>query len=259
MRIVAVALLALLAACETGPTFAQVQEQDTLEAYEAFVAANPGSIYQTQIDKRLDDLYFEKAKAEGTLAGYDVYLQKMPKGKHVSESNTAREKIRWDETIKDGSPDAWRKFVAEFPTAQKDHKGEAEAAVAAADYGKLTIGEPKVEMVNLAKDPAGEKNGWGVTAEVKNEGDKSFEFVELTLAFLGDDGSVLDRKAWPLTSPTWTMPAPEIAMTPIKPGEARVWEWTGGLDRAPQQGWDAHKVRLTVSGLREAKAAAPPP
>lgn len=249
MRIfVVLTLLATLVACESGPDFVTVQNQDTIEGYEAFLVADPTTIYKPQIDVRLEELYFEKAKAEGTVAAYDTYFSKFPEGKHKKDALIGKESVVFAAADAANTVEAWNAFLTEWPTASKAHRQRAEGGVTVLTYGKLTVGEPTVAQVNLAEDPKGPLNGWGVSAKVTNGGDKTFTYVNLRLDLLADDGSTLQVKEYPLVSPTWSMPATEDQTRPLAPGDTRTWAWTMALDGVPAD-WH-QKVRLTAIGAQ---------
>jgi hypothetical protein len=125
-----------------------------------------------------------------------------------------------------------------------------------AEYGGLSVGDPIVKQVNMAEDPKGELNGWGVYAEITNTGAKTLEYVNVTVHFLAEDGTVLDRQDYPLVSMNWRTTATELQQTPIKPGEKRTWEWTFEFAKAAE-GWN-QRVKVFPSGLREVGTAAAP-
>lgn len=244
-------LFALLIACESGPDFNEAQKADTIEAYETFLASDPSTYYKGEIDKRLEELYYDKADADDTLASWDAYLAKFPKSKRAKEAATARGEIAFETAWTGGDIASLEKFATENPNASDKLKKRAASFKDVLAYGKLSAGEPTVKQVNLGEDPKGPLNGWGVFSDIKNEGDKTFSWVNVTVEFLGDDGAVLDRKEYALTSPSWNEPATDLQKTPLKAGETRTWSWTLGLEEGPD-GWN-QKVKVYVSGVNEAK------
>jgi hypothetical protein len=256
MRLIPFALLlGALVACEDP--FAAAQQADNIEGYEKYVAENPGSIYQPQIDIRLEELYAEKAGAEGTKEAWEAYAAKFPEGKHKKDADEALQRFAYDEALAAGTPEAFKGFLEKWPKAEKSRRKKAEGMVKVAEYGKLVIGEPVVSETNMAEDPKGPKDGYMVTASVENQGDLTLEYVNMTVELLGDDGKVLDRKDYPLVSKNWTMPVADIAMQPMKPKEKRTWTWSiakdGANDGTPDtpEGWN-QKVRVYASGLKPA-------
>jgi hypothetical protein len=240
----------LLVACDLGPSYEEVQKADTIEAYEAFLAADPESIYKFACNKRLEELYFARGQQEGTRAAWEAYLTRFPEGGSRDTAERELATAAFSEAAKANTAEAFRQFLADFPKTDKWLRARAEGRAAAMEYGKLELGTPKVDRVNMAEDPKGPLNGWGVAVEVANRGDKTLNYVALTMEFLGEDGHVLGSKDYPLTSTHWTMPATELQQTPMKPGETRTWLWTEGDDTAPKEWKQA--VNLTVTGLKVA-------
>jgi hypothetical protein len=241
-------IAAFLLACAFGPSYEEVQKTDTIEAYEAFLAADPDTIYQFACNKRLEELYLARGQQEGTRAAWQAYLDRFPEGGSRGTAERELAISAYSEAAKTNTAEGYRLFLTEFPKADKWLRARADGRATNLEYGKLTLGTPKVDRVNMAEDPKGPLNGWGVSVEVKNEGDKTLEYVALTLEYLAEDGHVVGAKDYPLTSKHWSMPASELQQTPMKPGETRTWLWTEGDDSAPAD-WK-QGVTLTVTGLK---------
>lgn len=244
-------IAALLLACAMGPSYEEVQKTDTIEAYEAFLAADPESIYKFACEKRLEELYFARGQQEGTRAAWEAYLKRFPEGASRDTAERELATAAFSEAARANTAEAYRAFLTDFPKADKWLRARADGKATNLEYGKLVLGAPKVERVNLAEDPKGPLNGWGISVEVKNEGDQTLEYVSLTLDYLAEDGHVIGTKDYPLTSKHWSMPATELQQTPMKPGEARTWLWTESDDAVPKE-WK-QGVTLTVTGLKFAK------
>lgn len=240
----------LLVACDLGPSYAEVEKTDTIEAYEMFLAADPESIYKYTITKRLEELYYEKGLREGTTAIWSTYLEKFPEGAHRDAAEREYAFAAYAEAVKAGTPGAMRAWLQAFPKADRRLTSKAEGRATLLEYGKISLAEPVVERVNMAEDPKGEKNGWGVSAEITNGGDATFDHVVLGVDFVGDDGAILLSKEYPLTSKHWTMPHTDLEEKPFGPGEKRTWRWTEGDDTVPAA-WK-QKAVVTVTGLRKA-------
>ncbi len=80
-------LTLLMLAC--GTSFSEVQKTDSIEAYEAWIAENPGSPQMTLAEIRVEELYLEKAREDQTLEAYDIYL-----GKYGDTGGRLAEKAR---------------------------------------------------------------------------------------------------------------------------------------------------------------------
>lgn len=243
-------VLLFLLACDMGPTYKQVQELDTIEAYEEFLTRDPDSIYKFAIDKRLEELYYERAYREGG-AAWQAYLDRFPEGPHAKDAKREVAITAYSDAVKVGTAEALRKFVADFPKADKWLVARAEGRAAVLEYGKLEMTEPVVAEVNMAEDPKGPMNGWGVSTKVKNAGDQTFAYVALTLDYLSDDGTVLATKDYPLVSPTWPLTASEDQIRPLAPGDERTWVWTESKESVHKD-WH-QRVRLTLTGLKPVK------
>lgn len=234
-----------------GPSYDGAMRADTIEAYEEFLAADPDSPYQQPAEKRLEELYYEQAVAANDLAGWEKYTTRWALGgPHYAEGLKKHAGFAWKVAIADGSPEAMRAYIEKFGKADQTLAARASGLVAAQEYGKLELSEPRVEAVNLGEDPKGEKNGWGVSVDVTNAGDKTFAFVRLTVEWQGPDGKELVTRDYPLVSDHWNVPATEDQTKPFKPGDKRVWQWTE--DYAVVPAGTPPKAKVYPTGLREA-------
>lgn len=237
MRIAALALALMLAtACDN---FASVQDADTIEAYEGYIAENPDSRFMTQAKIRLEELYLEKARTDKTLEAYDVYLAKFPEGSDAQHRETALEERRtflmgWAE--EQNTVESWQKFLDEYPGAKKKEKRIARMALQMAQYDpNIEMGDVRVEGVNLAEDPEGPENGWGYYVDVTNKGDKTVSSLMLRIDYLGPDGQPFAHDTWPVVAPLLPggLPVEEEFKIPMKPGETRTWFWSKGKEAFP--------------------------
>ena len=224
-------LAAALSLSACSDPLAEAQKADTIEAYEKFVAENPSNPRLFQAAARLEELYFEKAKASGDLADFDAWLEKFPKGALREKVEEARQDTVWRLAQTTNTAEAWQKFLDEYPKATRELKIEARERLHVAEtMSGISISEVEVTQVNLAEDPKGPLDGWGFYATVKNTGDKPMEKLNLKLSYLGEGGRVLDSDKYPAVAdhlPGY-LPMPDGFEKPIKPGESRTWEWTVG-------------------------------
>jgi hypothetical protein len=238
----------LLLAC-MGPSYDSVSRIDTIEAYEEFLKADPDSAYKSPVEKRLEELYYEKAQKEDTLASWESYTSRFATGSpHYPEALKRAAGLAWRSTLADGSPAAIEAYTQKYGKGDPILSDRAKGYLAALQYGKLELSEPRVEAVNLAEDPKGEKNGWGVFVDVTNAGDATLAYVRLSVEWQSADGKELATKDYPLVSDHWNLPATEEQQTPIKPGEKRTWVWTEdyavlGKDSPP-------RAKVYPTGLR---------
>lgn len=237
----------LILAC-TGPTYDSASRLDTIEAYEEFLKADPDSAYKAPAEKRLEELYFERAEEQGTLAAYEAYMDRFPDGgPHYPQVLKKASAMAFSAALASGVP-AIEAYLEKYGKGDKVLGDRARGVVEAARYGKITVSEPRVEAVNLGEDPEGPKNGWGVSADVKNEGDAELAYVRLSVLWTDAAGKEIGTRDYPLTAERWAMPASELEQTPMKPGEQRTWKWTEDYKDIPADAAPAAKVY--VSGLR---------
>jgi hypothetical protein len=242
----------LLGACDSGPTWAQVEEQNTIEGYEAFLAAGPDAFLLPTIEKRLEPLYFDRASKDDSASAWDVYHKRFPEGgANGPLANKKRTEAHFREAVAADTVDRWTQFAADFPKSGwlgTRATGRAECLT----YGRLTLGEAAVAPVNMAENPKGPMDGKGVTVPVTNGGDVALEHVGITLWYLSDDGAELSVQDYPLTSPTWQLPATDLQKKPLAAGETRPWFWSIGDEYAPK-GWNG-RVRVWCTGARPVTA-----
>jgi hypothetical protein len=242
MTFVRIGLLALfLAGCDN---YAEVQQADNIEVYTQYLAENPDSRYRLEATIRLEDLYFEQARKKQTLEAFDLYLEKYPVGIHASAAREQREGFLFEWARETNTEEGWNRYLETYPTGHKKHRQEAKRALVVTAYSSnISVGEAEITQVNLAEDPEGPMNGWGFTADVTNNGDKTLQTVKLRIHYLDESGKSLDAREWPVVAATWPLPMPPEYAAPMKPGQTRAWEWSTGDLPAD---W-AQKVRLEVS------------
>jgi hypothetical protein len=227
-----IALLALLSlsACDD---YDEVQRADDIATYEAWLKENPSHSKVFVANIRLEELYLEKARQEKTLAAWDAYLERWPKGRHHDKALEERESHLYDWAFQEGTKAAWQKWIDQYPKGFSKHRGVAKASLAATTYAeKMTITEIKTRKVNLAEDPEGPLDGTEFAVEITNNGDDTLEAFVLRIHYLDAKGKSLGNRVWPLvgTSRDFKVPVEEEKKVPMKPGETRTWAWwTGDL------------------------------
>ena len=91
-------LVALLAACDpVGKAWDEAQSANTIEAYQAFLTANPDSEYEARARTRIDDLAWDAASAANTEVSYAQYETDYPEGAHLQEATERIHKVRIDD------------------------------------------------------------------------------------------------------------------------------------------------------------------
>lgn len=242
-----VALAATLALTACGPSYEEYRKLDTIEGWEEFISqANPNNPHYYKAENRLAELEFEVAKAEGTPAALDAFLEKFSEPQFApirKKCDAEREDVVYNWADETGTAAAWEQFLAEFPKTKRKRKLEARKRIKVGQYlDQIVVGPVRQERINLAEDPEGPLNGWGWEADITNNTPKAWYKLTLGLFFLDDDGRVVDRRDWPVVAkylPGY-LPYETGFDKPMEPGETRTWQYTDG---DVPEGWN-RKVRV---------------
>jgi len=252
IRFLFVALL--LAGCDDP--YGDAKKADTIEAYQKYLDTRPEGADALLAESRLEELMISKAEETKAVADYDAVLTRFPKTKKLEDVQKGRAAAAFALAEKDGSADAYKKFLDEDPFADGALKKRAKTMVDVAAFAPtVAISDPVVTEVNLANDPKGPKDGFGFTAEVTNNGTQALEYANLELQFLDAGGSKLKAVTYPVASPTGPggMPIEEVYTKPLAPAEKRTWSYSTG---DVPEGWaEGKKVKLVLVGVRPAAAA----
>ena len=257
-HILLASLLAVSSLTGCADPYGDAKKADTIEAYDAYLATNPNPTGTSKMlaDKRLQELLIARAEETKAIPDYDRVIKEFPRSVHIKDMKAGRSTRAFEAAEADGSGPAWEKFLAENDFADGALKKRAKQNIEVAKYrDQLAISEPVVEQVNLAEDPKGPKDGWGVSVDATNNTTVTFDYFILELQYLDDAGKKIGTASYPLVSETGPqgMPIEERLTLPLKPGETRHWQYTTG---EPPTGW-TQKVRVVPSSVR-VKADAPP-
>lgn len=243
--------LALLCAC--GPSFSDVQKENTVEAYEKFIAENPTHTSIPMAKLKLEELLLKAAREAQTLEAYDAYLARFPEGSDAKLREDAwkeREPHLYKAAETTNTPEAWQKYLEDYPRGDKQRIEGAKRRLKLAPYAQqLVVGPVTVEPANLAENPDGPLDGFLFTADVTNNTGKTITTLLMRLEYLNSEGKVIAVDNWPLVAPKapGNLPIEEEWKVPVKDGETRTWEW---LDMAPEEpGW-SNQVRLVTTGVQ---------
>lgn len=249
-----IALFLLLSAC--ADPYGDAQAVDTIEAWDKFLASNPTGSDKMKAESRLEKLLVDRAEASKTVADYDAVLKRFPDSRKKKDMLTGRANAAFAIAEEAGTTDAWKLFLDENPEADGSLRKRAKAMVDVAAFAStLTIAEPTVAEVNLANDPTGPKDGWGISAAVTNNGTVALEYANIELVFHDSAGKKLKATSYPIAAETGPggMPIEEALTKPLAPGETRTWSYTTG---DLPEGWlDGRKVSLALIAARPAPAA----
>lgn len=240
------ALVALLALGGCDP-FPEVKKQDTIEAYEGYLKEHPDSNYAIEAKARLEQLYIDKARAEKSLEAYDAYIDRFPNGIFRKAAYEEREQHLWEWADETNTAEAWDKYVEAYPSHDAKKVKEARRRKDTAIYlPNLSWTDVRLEQVNLAEDPEGPLNGWLISTDVTNKGDKTLTYLQMTARYVDDEGKTLGSAKWPVVSQNYGIPVEPEKKEPMKPGDTRTWElMTGDVP----EGWNK-KVKLVATGIK---------
>jgi len=236
-----IAALVATTGCENE--FDNAQQAHSIEAYETYLKNNPDGQRTLEAKLALEDLYLEKARKDGNLDGYDAYVERFPKGKHIEKVMEERKQFLFDWAAEKDTPEAWQTFLDEYKTGAKKLRTKAKQRKRMAENrSKVEIGAIEVEQVNLAENPDGPLDGWGFTADVVNQGDAPIQYLMLEIQYLNDAGKSAKSEQWPAvaTRLPGNLPMEEGFSDPIQPGASRTFFFTTGDLPA---GW-SKKVKL---------------
>lgn len=237
--------LLALAGCDS---FGKVKKADTIEAYEAYLVDHTSGQNALVARSRLEELYYEKTKADATPEAWEAFFEKYPEGTGFlyERAKEKHEDFLFNWALEQNRPEAWDRFLKTFSRPTKEHAKIAERARHVSTYSEhLVLSEPRMERVNLAENPDGPLDGWSFAVDVQNTGDKALSTLELTLSYLDENGHGLDRDVWPVAAPFFSVPVEDHFYKPLAPGETRTWVWTSG---DIPEGW-SQKVRVTATHL----------
>lgn len=248
-------LLVLLAGC--ADPFGDAKKADTIEAWEQFLASKPGGTDKMMAEKRLEELLVKRAEDSKKLEDYDAVLKRFPKSKKKKDMQAGRANAAFAAAEAAATVEGWEAFLKQNEFADGALKKRAGAMLEVARYASsLAMTPPLVEAVNLAEDPKGPKDGWGVSTEVTNNSDKTFDFLTMEVQFLDAEGKKLKAVSYPLVAQSGPggMPIEEAYQAPLAPGDKRTWRYTTG--EVPE-GWN-QSVNVVPVAIRVAGDAAAP-
>ncbi|MBN2798497.1 MAG: hypothetical protein JXX28_05055 [Deltaproteobacteria bacterium] len=229
-------------------SFGDVKKADTIEAYETYLQDHETGQNALIARSRLEELYYEKAKADGTPESWETFFEKYPEGKGFlyERAHEKWEEFLFNWAMEQQRPEAWDRFLKTFDRPTKEHLKVAERARNVSTYAEhLTLSPVRMERINLAEDPDGPLDGWSFMVDVSNTGDKALSTLELTLSYLDDRGNSLDRDTWAVAAPFFSVPVEEEYYKPLMPQEQRTWIWTSG---DTPEGW-SQKVKVHATHL----------
>lgn len=114
----ALVLMPLVAGCATA-RWTEAQQNDTIEAYEAFLKQSPRSEFSVRAKARLDELYeerdWQRASAQDTLAAYESFLARYPRGTFAKSAGTKLEMLSFQQAQVADTLESYAVFLEHFP------------------------------------------------------------------------------------------------------------------------------------------------
>jgi hypothetical protein len=218
-------LLSLLPGCERN-AMQNAEFANTAEAWEGFLEKYPAYEGAPDIRQRIDGLRFTRAKRDHNLEAYTGYLALHPGGSHKAEALASIDLLDYEAAAREASLPAFEGYLKAHPEgAYAERARQAHARITYLPL--ITLGPSTVERTNMANDPEGKLNGWRLLAEVTNTGDRTLRVVELHVDIKAPGGKLLKSDKWWAVAPDLTIQAAPPGMrASLKPGEARMFDWT---------------------------------
>ena len=236
-----------LAGCGQQKALMEAQDAGTPEAFEAFLAEYPDHHQAPILRQQIEGLRYKAAQDGEGPEGWRAYIKHHPEGDHIKEATEAEDQASFDAADAARTTAAYQEYLDSHPAGRHVKTARAEMdELAYAD--KVSVENYRVEKVNLANDPKGPMNGWGLYADVTNNGERILTEVELLLEFKDASGKVLgDRTWWVVSEGLIGMPTPPRIKPPLRAGDSREFQFTTG---EPPEGWDGETFTLTPTNLR---------
>jgi hypothetical protein len=245
-------LLALLTClflfgCE-GAALHEAETQDTPEAYEAFLQEHPGSAQADRLRDRIEALRFGAAQESGTSEALRGFLAVHPDGKKADEASRLEDDLAFAEAGRTGESAALAAYLDAHPDGA--HVDEARATAEKLDYlPAMEARDVKWERINMAGDPKGELNGWAVTAEIHNGGDRTLDLVECAIDYLDATGTAVQTDTWWAVAKELSgFPVPPSARKPLPKNQSRDFRFSTA--EKPAGFADQFAVRVTSIRVR---------
>jgi hypothetical protein len=253
LLIALIALPLLLAACE-GAAFLDAEKANTPEAFEAFLQEYPNYAQADEVRVTIEELRYKGAWESRNAGQMREFLGRYPDSEHAAKMIKKEDELAWTEADYTKTGEGYKSYLDLHPTGAWIPEATA-LHTKFAYVDAMTISTPVIQKVNMAADPEGPLNGWGLSCEITNTGDRRVRTVEVRIDYLKLDGSVAKSdKWWAVVQDLGPLPVHPIMRPILEPGEVRPFSWSTA--EAPP-GWDEGKLALRISELKFAKEPAP--
>ena len=248
-----IALALLLASCE-GAAFLDAEKANTPEAYEAFLQEYPNYAQADEVRATIEELRYELAWESRNAAQLRDYLTRYPEGQHVQKVRKKEDELAWQQADHEKTGEGYKSYLDLHPEGA--WIPEATALYTKFAYvDSMKISTPVIEKVNMAEDPEGPLNGWGLSCEITNTGDKRLRLVEVRIDYLKADDSVAKSdRWWAVVQDLGPLPVHPVMRPIMEPGEVRPFNWSTA--EVPT-GWAEGKLALRISDVKFVKEGDP--
>lgn len=239
-------LVLSLSACE-GMALRDARVKDSPEALQSFLQQYPESSAAEELRKRIDELHFAEAVETNTSAAFESYLQLHPQSASREEALRAIEALAFTEAQASGTAEAMQDYLEAHPNGAS-HKEASDILDRLLYRDRIEIQNLRVEQVNLANNPEGPLDGWGVFADIANQGRRTVSLIQVHIDLLDASGKAAgpENKWWAVAPDLGAFPTPEAIKPPLAPGASRAFRWS--TSETPQD-W-SQKVNLRVTEVR---------
>ena len=238
----------LLTACE-GADLHEAQSLDSPEAYEVFLARYPASSDADRLRDRIEQLRFLRAKGEGTADAMRTYLQHHPDGPNADMARKEEDKLSFDAAKEEHSADAYQAYLDTHSDGFfVEHARDAKDTILY--LPRMSVSNIATERINISGDPKGELDGWKVTADVTNGGDRTLAVVQCAVDYFNARGEAVQTDKWWAVAPDLGgFPTPPEMKPTLKKGEVRGFRFT--TSERPEGFADRFDVRITDLTFRK--------
>lgn len=105
----------LITACDTGKTWEQIKEENTVESFRKFLQNHPETKHKDSIQILIAKLEWQKAKNANTQEALDLFLENYPENKtYIDSINILKLNMAWKLAEKNNTIEAYTKFLKDF-------------------------------------------------------------------------------------------------------------------------------------------------
>ncbi|WP_107039806.1 WG repeat-containing protein [Brumimicrobium mesophilum] len=131
--------------------FNKTVDENTVLAYQGFIAKYPWSVFKELAEQRRDSLAFLNAKSIGSSTAYIEFLKKYQNEKWENKAQTLLFRAQFDETIIEGLTQSYVDFINKFP--DNPLVRDAEFQIYSLETKAGTIAEYRTFIRSFPKNP----------------------------------------------------------------------------------------------------------